>query len=341
MALTISVLSQKGGTGKTTAVRHIVEAFRMSGLRVLAIDLDPQGNLSDYFDIDPEADPTIGDVLTGRCTAAEAIHDSVIPANLSLAEAEITLAGRIGRELTLRKAIAEVREDYDVVVIDCPPALGLLTVNALVAADQALLSSEAQYFALQGVEQALEVIELARDTLNPELEWLGVLFNISDMRTVHSREAYEALGEHVGDRLLAHTVRQSIAYAESAERAVPIFEYRPDLGVDYLLVAEELLTRLGLSKQAARIAAMIPAPTEGAEAPAEEVNPEAPDDREPSAPRPPAASMPEPPAETAPEAPAEPAPETPLEAAPEPPAAVNGHAAAAAPAEGAFRFRAR
>lgn len=258
MALTISVLSQKGGTGKTTAVRHLVEAFRMSGLRVLAVDLDPQGNLSDYFDIDPEADPTIGDVLTGRATAAEAIHDSVIPANLSLAEAEITLAGRIGRELTLRKAIAEVRDEYDVVVIDCPPALGLLTVNALVAADQALLSSEAQYFALQGVEQALEVIELARDTLNPQLEWLGVLFNISDMRTVHSREAYEALGEHVGDRLLTHTVRQSIAYAESAERAVPIFEYRPDLGVDYLLVAEELLARLGMADRAARIAEMIP-----------------------------------------------------------------------------------
>ena len=266
MALTISVLSQKGGTGKTTAVRHLVEAFRMSGLRVLAIDLDPQGNLSDYFDIDPEAEPTIGDVLTGRATAAEAIHDSVIPANLSLAEAEITLAGRIGRELTLRKAIAEVRDEYDMVVIDCPPALGLLTVNALVAADQALLSSEAQYFALQGVEQALEVIELARDTLNPQLEWLGVLFNISDMRTVHSREAYEALGEHVGDRLLAHTVRQSIAYAESAERAVPIFEYRPDLGVDYLLVAEELLARLGMADQAARIAEMIPDEAREAEA---------------------------------------------------------------------------
>lgn len=258
MAQTIAVLSQKGGTGKTTAVRHLVEAFRMSGLRVLAIDLDPQGNLSDYFDIDPEAEPTVGDVLTGRATAGQAIHDSVIPANLSLAEAEITLAGRIGRELTLRKAIEEVREDYDLVVIDCPPALGLLTVNALVAADHALLSSEAQYFALQGVEQALEVIELARETLNPELQWLGVLFNISDMRTVHSREAYEALGEHVGDRLLTHTIRQSIAYAESAERAVTIFEYRPDLGVDYLLVAEELLARLGRGEQAGRIAAMIP-----------------------------------------------------------------------------------
>ena len=258
MAQTIAVLSQKGGTGKTTAVRHLVEAFRMAGLRVLAVDLDPQGNLSDYFDIEPEAEPTVGDVLTGRATAAEAIHDSVIPANLSLAEAEITLAGRIGRELTLRKAIEEVRSGYDLVVIDCPPALGLLTVNALVAADHALLSSEAQYFALQGVEQALEVIELARDTLNPGLDWLGVLFNISDMRTVHSREAYEALGEHVGDRLLVHTVRQSIAYAESAERAVPIFEYRPDLGVDYLLVAEELLGRLGLPEQSQRIAAMIP-----------------------------------------------------------------------------------
>lgn len=286
MALTISVLSQKGGTGKTTAVRHLVEAFRMSGLRVLAIDLDPQGNLSDYFDIDPEAEPTIGDVLTGRCTAAEAIHDSVIPANLSLAEAEITLAGRIGRELTLRKAIAEVRDDYDVVVIDCPPALGLLTVNALVAADQALLSSEAQYFALQGVEQALEVIELARDTLNPGLEWLGVLFNISDMRTVHSREAYEALGEHVGDRLLAHTVRQSIAYAESAERAMPIFEYRPDLGVDYLLVAEELLDRLGMAEQAARIGSMIPDEAREpavAEEPAQPVEP-APAEHQASAP---------------------------------------------------------
>lgn len=286
MALTISVLSQKGGTGKTTAVRHIVEAFRLSGLRVLAIDLDPQGNLSDYFDIDPEADPTIGDVLTGRCPAAEAVHDSVIPANLSLAEAEITLAGRIGRELTLRKAIEEVRGDYDVVVIDCPPALGLLTVNALVAADQALLSSEAQYFALQGVEQALEVIELARDTLNPGLEWLGVLFNISDMRTVHSREAYEALGEHVGDRLLTHTVRQSIAYAESAERAVPIFEYRPDLGVDYLLVAEELLTRLGMPAEASRISEMIPA---GARE-------DAPDEREAPAPEsaPPPSETPQP-----------------------------------------------
>ena len=126
------------------------------------------------------------------------------------------------------------------------------------AADQALLSSEAQYFALQGVEQALEVIELARDSLNPQLQWLGVLFNIADMRTVHSREAFDALREHVGDSLLDQTVRQSIAYAESAERATPIFEHRPDLGSDYLLVAAELLKRLGLYEQSAQLAALVP-----------------------------------------------------------------------------------
>ena len=119
--------------------------------------------------------------------------------------------------------------------------------NALVAADWALLSAEAQYFALQGVEQALQVIELARDGLNPDLQWLGVLFNIADMRTVHSRDAYDSLREHVGDKLLDTVVRQSIAYAESAERAVSILEHRPDLGEDYVRLADEVLGRLGMT----------------------------------------------------------------------------------------------
>jgi chromosome partitioning protein len=253
----IAVLSQKGGTGKTTAVRTLADVFRRSGLTVLAVDLDPQGNLSDYFDVDPDAEPTIGDVLTGRASAAAAIHGDVIPANLTLAEAELALAGKMGRELTLRKALRDVEGDYDVVLIDCPPALGLLTVNALVAANYALLSAEAQYFALQGVEQALEVIDLARDSLNPDLEWLGVLFNIADMRTVHSREAFESLREHVGEKLLQTTVRQSIAYAESAERAISILDHRPDLGSDYLKLADELLSRLGLAEARSRLAPML------------------------------------------------------------------------------------
>jgi len=162
----------------------------------------------------------------------------------------------MGRELALKKALRELRDEYDVILIDCPPALGLLTVNALVASDHALISAEAQYFALQGVEQALEVIQLARENLNPDLEWLGVVLNIVDMRTRHSREAFDSLRQHFADKLLDTTIRQSIAYAESAERAVSILDYRPDLAADYLAVAEELLKRLGMDSARRRVTAM-------------------------------------------------------------------------------------
>lgn len=253
MAATIAVLSQKGGTGKTTAVRTLTDVLRRIDVRVLAVDLDPQGNLSDYLDVDPDASPTIGDVLAGRAKAAEAVHDGVIPANLGLAEAELMLAGKMGRELTLKRALGGLGDRYEVVLIDCPPALGLLTVNALVASDYALLSAEAQYFALQGVEQALEVIELARESLNPDLHWLGVLLNIADMRTRHSREAFDSLREHYGEKLLDATIRASIAYAESAERAVSILDFRPDLAVDYINVTDELLRRLGMSDARRRL----------------------------------------------------------------------------------------
>ena len=246
MAHKIAVLSQKGGTGKTTAVRHLADVFRRAGLDVLAIDLDPQGNLSDYFDVDPSIEPTIGDVLTGNAKAAAAVHDGIIPANLSLAEAELQLAGKMGRELTLRKALKDVDGEHDVILIDCPPALGLLTVNALVAADYALLSAEAQYFALQGVQGALEVIGQAKDYYNPDLEWLGVVMNIADMRTVHSRESYAALRRHFGEKVFSTVIRASIAYAESAEKAVSILEHRPDLGADYLALAAEVLERVGM-----------------------------------------------------------------------------------------------
>jgi chromosome partitioning protein len=244
MAQTIAVLSQKGGTGKTTTVRTLTDVLRRADVKTLAVDLDPQGNLSDYFDLPPESEPTIADVLAGTATATQAIHDGVIPASLNLAETELMLGGKIGREMTLRRALADVQRDWEIVLVDCPPSLGLLTVNALVAADYALVTAEAQYFALQGVEQAMEVIELARDSLNDELELLGVLLNLADMRTVHSREAKLSLQERFGEKVLDTTIRGSIAYAESAERAVSILDHRPDLGVDYIEVARELLARL-------------------------------------------------------------------------------------------------
>src|SRR5947209_514398 len=245
MSQTIAVLSQKGGTGKTTAVRTLADALRRSGVRTLAVDLDPQGNLSDYFDLPPDVEPTIADVLSGRASAAEAVREELIPANLSLVEAELMLGGKMGRELTLRRALAKAGAEYELILIDCPPSLGLLTINALVAADYALITAEAQYFALQGVEQAMEVVELARDSLNPDLSLLGVLLNLADMRTVHSREALVSLRERFGEDVFSTVIRSSIAYAESAERARSILDHRPDLGADYMALASEMVERVG------------------------------------------------------------------------------------------------
>jgi chromosome partitioning protein len=247
MAETITVLSLKGGTGKTTAVRTLADVFRRIGLDVLCIDLDPQGNLSDYFDVPADASPTVADVLAGDAKPKAATHDGIIPASPILAEVERGLSGKMGRELVLRKALKEARKQHDLILIDCPPALGLLTINGLVAADWALISSEAQYFALQGVNGALEVVEQAKEFYNDDLEFIGVLMNIADMRTVHSRDAYVALQEHFGDKVFDTVIRQSIAYAESAESGRSILDSRPDLGRDYLELAGEVLARTGLT----------------------------------------------------------------------------------------------
>jgi chromosome partitioning protein len=253
MAVTIAVLSQKGGTGKTTMVRSLADVFERVGLDVVAVDADPQGNLSDYFDTPPDVNPTLGDVIQGQARAADAVHGRVIPANLALAEGELALAGKIGREVTLRRALMDLKRQRELILIDCPPTLGLLTVNALVASTHAILSTEAQYFSLQGMEQAVEVVDLARDSLNPDLELLGVCLNIANMRTRHARQTLEALRERFGDKLFRTVIRQSIAYAESAERAVPILDYRPDRGADYLSLAAEILRRLQMPELLARL----------------------------------------------------------------------------------------
>jgi chromosome partitioning protein len=245
VAITISILSQKGGTGKTTMTRTLADVFERLGLDVLSIDADPQGNLSDYFDTAPDAEPTLAEVIMGQVRAADAVHGPVVPANLRLAEAELALAGKIGREVTLKNALRDLKRERDVILIDCPPTLGLLTVNALVASDQAMLSTQAQYFSLQGVEQAMEVVNLAKDSLNPDLELLGIVLNIANMRTKHARQTLESLRERFGDKVFRTVIRQSVAYAESAERAVPILDYRPGRGQDYLSLAGEILRRVG------------------------------------------------------------------------------------------------
>ncbi len=248
MAITIAILSQKGGTGKTTVTRSLAEGLTRSGLKVLAIDADPQGNLSEYFGVPADAYPTLGEVLAGQEKAVDAIHGGVIPANLGLAEAELMLAGKIGRELTLRNALREPKRRYDIVLIDCPPTLGLLTVNALVASDWAILSSEAEHFSEQGAEGAMEVIGLARENLNPDLELLGILLNIADMRTNHARATLEMLKENFGEKVFETVIKRSIVYPESARAGKPIFEFRKRKAHDYASLTVEVLTRLGLEE---------------------------------------------------------------------------------------------
>lgn len=283
MATTIAVLSQKGGTGKTTTVRNVADVLTRVGAKTLAVDADPQGNLSTYFDVPADAQPTLGEVLAGQAKAVDAIHSadgnapdsssassngrasdatetgSLIPANLGLAEAELLLAGKIGREMTLRNALREAKRRYDFILIDCPPTLGLLTVNALVASDWALISTEAEHFSREGVEQALEVVGIARETLNPKLEPLGIVLNIADLRTRHARTTVERLSESFPGLPFPTAIRRSIAYAESAELARPILDHRPSFGADYVELTAELLKRLdepGLAAQASALAAV-------------------------------------------------------------------------------------
>jgi chromosome partitioning protein len=250
------VLSQKGGTGKTTLVRSLTYVLRRIGLDVLPIDLDPQGNLSEYFDVDVSASPTIREVLNGEARAVEAIHRGMIPANLSLAEAELALGGKIGRELALKEALHEIQHEHDFILIDCPPTLGLLTVNALVASSHALISAEAEYFSLRGVEQVLEVMELAGRWLNKELDWLGVVVNIADLHTLHARETVRALRQGFGSKVFESVIRRSIRYPESAQRGLSILDYRPDVGRDYIQLANELLARLGEDEARERVGAL-------------------------------------------------------------------------------------
>ena len=195
-------------------------------------------------------------MLSGRARAADAIHKNMIPANLGLAEAELVLSGKMGRELTLKRALHESRRQYEMILIDCPPALGLLTVNALVASTHALVSAEGEYFSLQGVEQVLEVMQLARENLNENLEWLGVVMNIADLRTNHSRDALESLRESFGDRC-----SQPSSAGRSATRSPPSAASRssttgPSSARDYLVArrrAAHAAWRRGNARTAERV----------------------------------------------------------------------------------------
>jgi chromosome partitioning protein len=246
MADTIAVLSQKGGTGKTTTVRTLADAFRRSGLRTLAVDLDPQGNLSDYFDIPPDAEPTISDVLAGRAQTPEAIHEDLIPANLTLAEAELMLGGKMGRELTLRRALAKAPQEYDLILIDCPPSLGLLTVNALVAARHLLVPLQCEFFALEGLSQLLQTVERIRVAFNPDLSILGVALTMFDKRNNLSAAVAEDVRACLGATVFDTIVPRNVRLSEAPSHGLPalIYDLKCPGSEAYIRLARELIGRL-------------------------------------------------------------------------------------------------
>ena len=244
-AQTITVLSQKGGTGKTTTVRTLTDAFRRAGLEVLVVDMDPQGNLSDYYDVPADASPTVAEVLAGSAKAADAIHDGVLPANLGLAEAELVLAGKMGRELTLKRALRDVKKRYDLVLVDCPPSLGLLTVNALVAANEVLIPIQCEYYALEGLGQLLSNIDLVRAHLNTSLHVSTILLTMYDGRTKLADQVTNEVREHFGPTVLRTVIPRSVKVSEAPGYSQTVLAYDPGSrgAMSYVDAAREIAER--------------------------------------------------------------------------------------------------
>jgi chromosome partitioning protein len=240
--------NQKGGVAKTTTTLNLAVAFKESGYRVLAVDLDPQGNLTMSQGIDPDkAEKSMYDVLVNRMPISEIIQKREIDigvASIDLAGAEIAMSTQIGRERSLEKALAEVKHDYDFVCIDTPPSLGLLTVNALTAADKVIVPVQCEYLSMRGLIQLQNTLEMIRENLNPRVEIEGILPTMLDSRTVHAKEAVEILEENFGELVFKSRIRKAIKFAEAPVRGSSVLKYDPkgNAAEYYRELAREVLT---------------------------------------------------------------------------------------------------
>jgi chromosome partitioning protein len=230
-AKVIAFANQKGGVAKTTTTLNLAAAFAEQGHRVLCVDMDPQGNLTMSQGIDPDTlEQSMFDVLVHDLSIREVIRRREIDvacASIDLAGAEIAMSTKIGRERSLTKALLVVDEDYDWVFIDTPPSLGLLTVNALTAADQVIVPVQCEYLSMRGLLQLQNTLAMIRENLNPDVQIAGILPTMVDTRTLHAKEALEILEENFGDRVFVARIRKTVRFAEAPVKGMSVLKYDP------------------------------------------------------------------------------------------------------------------
>ncbi|MCU1676242.1 MAG: partitioning or sporulation protein [Frankiales bacterium] len=249
----MSMCNQKGGVGKTTSTINLGAALAEYGRRVLLVDFDPQGALSVGLGVNPlQLDRTVYNLLMDSNVNVDDIllKTSVagldlLPSNIDLSAAEVQLVGEVAREQVLGRALAAVRDDYDIILIDCQPSLGLLTVNALTASDSVIIPLECEFFALRGVALLIQTIEKVRDRLNPQLELEGILATMYDSRTLHGREVLARLLEAFGDGVFHTVINRTVKFPETTVAGEPITTYAPSSAGAraYRDLAKEVLAR--------------------------------------------------------------------------------------------------
>jgi len=227
----ISFANQKGGVAKTTTTLNLGVAFQELGHRVLAVDLDPQGNLTMSQGMDPDTvDRSMFDVLVHALPITEVIHRvevDIAVSSIDLAGAELALSSMIGRERALQKALLPVRNEYDYILIDTPPSLGLLTINALTASDHVIVPVQCEYLSLRGLVQLEGTLQMIRENLNPSVEIRGILPTMFDGRTLHAKEAVEMLKENFGNLVFDTKIKKTIRYAEAPVQGSSVLKYDP------------------------------------------------------------------------------------------------------------------
>src|SRR5437764_13067071 len=244
----IAFANQKGGVAKTTTTLNLAVAFKELGLKVLAVDLDPQGNLTMSQGLNPDSiEQSMFDVLVHRMPIENVIEEREIDlavSSIDLAGAELALSSMIGRERALEKALAPIKEKYHYILIDTPPSLGILTVNALVAADGVIVPVQCEYLSLRGLVQLENTLSMIRENLNPNVGIQGILATMFDRRLLHSREAVEILKENFGDLVLSTKISKTVRYAEAPVKGQAILKYDPsgDAAGMYRDLAQEVLT---------------------------------------------------------------------------------------------------